>query len=143
MVINALGNVVDPDSGEPIAGARSPETGEIVSATEALLQGGTATNTTIGVVATDADLTPVEVQRMAAAAHDGLAAAIRPVHTLYDGDVMFGLATGARGRADIHPVALHVAVVDVVARAIVNAVRSAVSAGGLPAARDLRPGAWA
>lgn len=139
VAVNALGNVVDPESGRPIAGARSPETGAIVSATEALFPAGTATNTTIGVVATDADLTPVEVQRMATAAHDGLAAAVRPVHTLYDGDVIFGLATGARGRADIDPVALHVAVVDVAARAIVNAVRSAVSAGGLPAARDLDP----
>lgn len=137
IVVNALGNVVDPETGRPIAGARSAETGEIVSATSALLYARMPINTTIGVVATDAQMTTVEVHRMAAAAHDGLATAIRPVHTLFEGDTIFGLATGEAGPADIHPVALHLAVVDVVQRAIVDAVTSARGAGGLPAVRDL------
>lgn len=137
IAVNPLGNVVDPESGRPIAGARSAATGEIVSAASALLSGRTATNSTIGLVAIDANLSSVDVQRMAAAAHDGMALAVRPVHTLYDGDVMFALATGGRGPVDIHPLALHVAVVDVVTRAIVSAVTHASGAGGLPGAGDL------
>ena len=139
IVVNALGNVVYPETGRALAGARSPETGEVVDAASVLLPEGRSSNTTIGVVATDAALTPVEAHRLAAAAHDGLAIVIRPTHTLYDGDAIFALATGEAGSADIHPVALHVAVVDVVTRAIINAVTNARSVGGLPAARDLRP----
>src|SRR5699024_10766588 len=53
-------------------------------------------NTTIAIVATDAALDPAQVTRMAAAAHAGIARAVQPSHTLFDGDTVFGIATGAR-----------------------------------------------
>lgn len=137
VAVNALGNVVDPDTGRALAGARSSETGAIVHTDDFLLGGPAVGNTTIGVVATDARLSPDEVHRIAAAAHDGLARTIRPVHTLYDGDALFALATGAAGRVEINPVVLHTAAVRAVERAVVNAVLHARAAGGLPAAADL------
>jgi L-aminopeptidase/D-esterase-like protein len=142
MVVNAGFNVVDPWSGKILAGARDPETGRIISADQALLGATPGTNTTIGVVATDAALSKVEVARMASAAHDGFAHAIHPVHTLYDGDTVFALATGEVVEDVPHPVALHLAVVDVVQRAIVNAVVHARGAGGLPSAVDMGTVDW-
>jgi L-aminopeptidase/D-esterase-like protein len=137
IVVNALGSVVDPVSGALVAGARSGD-GRMVRADEALLGEVPATNTSIGVVAIDCTLTPSEVSRMASAAHDGLARAIRPVHTLYDGDTIFALATGRAGDASVHPVALHVAVVDVVERAILSAVLHARGFPGVPSAGDIQ-----
>jgi L-aminopeptidase/D-esterase-like protein len=135
VVVNAVGNILDPHTGSYLAGARSPETGEIVGPDTVLLGDLPVTNTAIGVVTTDAPLSSVEVHRMAVASHDGLARTIYPVHTLYDGDAMFGLATGAAGDVTIPPPVLHMAVLDVVERAVMNAVLHAGSIPGLPAAR--------
>jgi L-aminopeptidase/D-esterase-like protein len=137
VVVNASGNVVDSHTGSYVAGARSPETGNIIGPDQVHLGDHTPGNTVIGVVATDAGLSSLQVNRMAQAAHDGLARAVYPVHTLYDGDVMFGLATGGAEEATIHPSALHVAVLDVVERAVVNAVLHARGVPGFPAASDL------
>jgi L-aminopeptidase/D-esterase-like protein len=138
MVVNAVGNVVDPRTATYLAGARSPETGEIVGADTALLGDLAVTNTVIGVVATDAPLSSVEVNQMATVAHDGLARVVYPVHTLYDGDAVFGLSTGGAGDVTVHPVTMHVAVLDVVERAVMNAVLNARSIPGYPAARDMQ-----
>jgi L-aminopeptidase/D-esterase-like protein len=81
-------------------------------------------NTTIGVVATDAELTKEQANRLATVAHDGIARAIRPSHTMYDGDTIFCLATGA---VPAPYDAVEAVAVDVVARAIVNGVRAAQS----------------
>lgn len=100
-------------------------------------------NTTIGVVATDAALTRSQCRRLAIAAHDGLARAIRPAHTLFDGDAVFALATGARPVAD-DPVAcnaLAAAAADTFARAIVHAVLCAAPVGSVPSYRQLWPSA--
>lgn len=140
MVVNAVGNVVDPRTGSYVAGARSPQSGEIVGPDAALLGDIPASNTVIGVVATDAPLSSVEVNRLATVAHDGLARAIHPVHTLYDGDVIFSLATGGAGDVKVQPVTLHVAVLEVVERAVLNAVLHARSVPGFPAARDVGNG---
>jgi L-aminopeptidase/D-esterase-like protein len=137
VVVNASGNVVDSHTGSYVAGARSPETGNIIGPDQVHLGDHTPGNTVIGVVATDAGLSSLQVNRMAQAAHDGLARAVYPVHTLYDGDVMFGLATEGAEEATIHPSALHVAVLDVVERAVVNAVLHARGVPGFPAASDL------
>jgi L-aminopeptidase/D-esterase-like protein len=95
-------------------------------------------NTTIGVVATDVQLTPDQANYLATVAHDGLARCIRPVHTLYDGDTMFGLATGTRPLESTGVlVSLAAATVLAVERAVVNAVRTATPLGGLPAAGGL------
>ena len=120
-VVNALGNVVDPATGEILAGGK--ENGDFVDITERLLEADNivrGTNTTIGVVATNATLTPAEVNRVAEMAHDGMARAIRPAHTMFDGDTLFALATGSHTENSVNTVGILAA--EVVAAAIVNAV---------------------
>jgi len=139
VVVNALGDVVLPKSGMIVAGARSVESGGFAGTEEILLRGaamaGPGENTTIGVVATDAPLSPDGADYLARVAHDGLARVIRPVHTMADGDTMFALATGAlKGEAPTL-MAVGVAAVLAVEQAIVRAVAAAEPMGGLPAAR--------
>jgi len=133
MVVNALGDVIDPDSGAIAAGALSPAGGWADSG--AMLLGGApfaakaAGNTIIGVVATDARLDKAQANRMATLAHDGLARAVRPAHTLYDGDTIFALSAGEKA-GDMTRIG-HAAA-EVTAQAIVRAVRTAATAYGLP-----------
>ena len=119
-VVNALGNVVNPDTGEIVAGGK--EDGGFVDITERLLDANLVhgTNTTIGVVATNATLSVTEVNRVAEMAHDGMARAIRPSHTMFDGDTLFALATGAHTGGNVNTIGILAA--EVVAEAIVNAV---------------------
>jgi L-aminopeptidase/D-esterase-like protein len=143
---NALGDVVDPDSGAVIAGARTADGRRLLDARRALLSGDAArpilagSNTTIGVIATDAVLTKMQASRLATVGHDGLARSINPVHTLSDGDALFALATGASGQA-LGMMTLGTMAAEAVALAVVRAVRAAraVTLGGrtLPAAADL------
>jgi L-aminopeptidase/D-esterase-like protein len=137
VVVNAFGNVMLPETDIVLAGARDPRTGQFVDVPAALqervreLKPGT--NTTIGVVATDADLDSAAANHLASAAHDGLARSIRPVHTLLDGDVFFSLATGTVRLPRELVVPLAAATVEVVERSVVRAVQWATPAGGLPA----------
>jgi len=145
VVVNALGDVIEPDRGVITAGARDPDTGAYVDAERWLLENADAapgpTNTTLGVVATDAVLTDTQTARLATVAHDGLARTIRPVHTMYDGDVIFALATGESGSAGGDAMLrLETATVRAVERAVLNAVLHAVPAVGLPAAVDGKEG---
>ena len=91
-------------------------------------------NTVIGVVATNAKFTKTEATKVAQMAHDGLARAIRPAHTMLDGDTIFAMATGRR-KADVSVVGAYAA--EVMSQAIVRAARMAVSAGGLPGLADM------
>ena len=120
VVVNALGNVVCPRTGEILAGGK--ENGDLIDITERLLDADLVqgTNTTIGVVATNATLSPAEAHRVAEMAHDGMARAIRPAHTMFDGDTLFALATGAHTGSSVNTVGILAA--EVVAEAIVNAV---------------------
>ena len=120
VVVNALGNVVNPETGEIVAGGK--ENGSFVDITERLLDASlvSGTNTTIGVVATNATLTPAAVNRVAEMAHDGMARAIRPSHTMFDGDTLFTLATDAHTGSSVNTVGILAA--EVVAAAIVKAV---------------------
>lgn len=120
VVVNALGNVVHPRTGEILAGGKENE--DFVDITERLLDADLVqgTNTTIGVVATNATLSPAEVHRVAEMAHDGMARAIRPAHTMFDGDTLFALATGSHTGSGVNAVGILAA--EVVAEAIVNAV---------------------
>lgn len=120
VVVNALGNVVNPDTGEIVAGGK--EDGGFVDITERLLDANLVhgTNTTIGVVATNATLSVTEVNRVSEMAHDGMARAIRPSHTMLDGDTLFALATGAHTGGNVNTIGILAA--EVVAEAIVNAV---------------------
>ncbi|MXZ00716.1 P1 family peptidase, partial [Candidatus Poribacteria bacterium] len=119
-VVNALGNVVDPETGEIVAGGK--ENGSFVDITERLLDANlvSGTNTTIGVVATNAVLSSAEATRVAEMAHDGMARAIRPSHTMFDGDTLFTLATGAHTGSSVNTIGILAA--EVVAAAIVHAV---------------------
>ncbi len=140
-VVNALGDVVDPESGRILAGARvSPESWEFADSIALLRQGvvrqrfGEPSNTTIGVVVTNARLTREEAQKIAQMAHNGLARCIRPVHTLFDGDVVFVLA-----KPEI-PVDLHIIGLlaeTALQQAILNAVKTAHGLGVLPSHRDI------
>lgn len=142
---NALGDVVDPATGRVLAGARTADGRALLDSHAALLRGEeprpmlAGSNTTIGVIATDAVLTKVQAARLATQGHDGLARTIRPVHTLSDGDALFALATGARGRS-LGMMTLGAMAAEACAQAVVRAVRAAraLDLGGLqlPAAGD-------
>ena len=118
-VVNAVGDVVAED-GSVLAGADT--VGRLLGS-GAAAPPPIGSNTTLVVVATDVTLTKVQAHRLAVTAHDGLAHAIRPVHTAYDGDTVFAVSTGRRAFEDPSLLLLQTAAVEVVARAIRNAVR--------------------
>jgi L-aminopeptidase/D-esterase-like protein len=150
VAVNALGDVVDPASGEIIAGARPVEAGplklggsaafadtmEVMRSLvgKAALRFGSRGNTVIGVVATNAQLSKEQANKVAQMAHDGLARAVRPAHTMLDGDTLFALSTGKK-KVDVNVVGAYAA--EVVAESIVRAAVLAETAGGVPAARDV------
>lgn len=145
IAVNAFGDVVDPATGQIIAGLRSGKVGPLgiggpglYADTERMmtkpvgrtvLRLASHSNTVIGAVATNAKLTKAEACKVAQMAHDGLARAVRPAHTMLDGDTIFALSTGSAG-ADVS--LLGVLAARAVELAIVRAVRTAASAGGLP-----------
>lgn len=120
MVVNALGNVVHPSTGEIVAGGKIDD--NFVDITERLLDSNVmpGTNTTIGVVATNAVLSVTEATRVAEMAHDGMARVIRPSHTMFDGDTIFTLATGDHIGSSVNTIGILAA--EVVSEAIVKAV---------------------
>ena len=145
---NALGDVIDPDTAQVMAGARTDDGRALRDTRRALLCGQppqpllAGTNTTIGVVATDAILTKAQAHRLAISAHDGLARSINPVHTMSDGDTLFSLGTGRAGKS-LGMMVLATMAAEATARATVRAVqaaRSVTTADGLylPAMADLR-----
>ncbi|WP_299028158.1 P1 family peptidase [uncultured Thermanaerothrix sp.] len=147
VAVNALGDVVDPQNGQIIAGVRPLQMGpKRIGETErfantmyvmrslvgrSVLRFATRQNTVIGVVATNARLNKEQITRVAQMAQDGLAQTIRPAHTMLDGDTVFALATGERN-ADVNIVGAFAA--QVMAEAILNAVRYAEPVAGLPTA---------
>jgi L-aminopeptidase/D-esterase-like protein len=146
VAVNAAGDIVDPDTGKVIAGARAAD-GTFADArtllrSGALMRRGAAApraveNTTIGLVATNARLSKAEVNRMALMADDGYARAIFPSHTMGDGDTVFSLATGRwNGTADVSLIGALAA--DAMAKALVQAVTQATGLPNIPAVRDLR-----
>ncbi|MFJ8271099.1 P1 family peptidase [Streptomyces sp. NPDC094154] len=143
VVANAVGSAVDPETGvlygELFQGpvkypdARVHERARLRLAEAAGRNVPPSLNTTLAVVATDADLTKAQAQKLAGTAHDGIARAVRPVHLLNDGDTVFALATGARPLDPGAPLALNeilAAGADQVTRAIVRAVRAAEAVTG-------------
>ena len=144
VAVNAIGDVVDPATGRVIAGARADDGRTPLDILAALIDGQMPAHllngmaTTIGIVATDAQLTKAQANKLAASAHDGLARTINPVHTATDGDAMFALATGGSGKPG-HMSVLGALAAEVTARAVLNAVRAAqgLSDPPLPSARDL------
>ena len=146
VAVNAFGDVIDPKTGEIIAGLRSGKVGPLrigkkdrqFADTLAMMRSpigrgilGFASrgNTVIGAVATNAKLTKAQATKVAQMAQDGIARTIRPAHTMLDGDVIFALSTGAK-KADVSIIGAFAA--EVMAQAILRAVKMAKAAGGLP-----------
>jgi len=149
VAVNAIGDVVEPGSGQILAGARPAKMGPLKLggqgpfantmdvmksfAGRTILGVASRSNTVIAVVATNARFTKAEATKMAQMAQDGLARCIRPAHTMLDGDTVFALATGQK-KANVSVVGAFAA--EALAQAIVRAVKAARPAGGLPAAGE-------
>lgn len=145
VAVNAWGDVIDPQNGQILAGARSTSLGPLKLGQDGYfsntlelmktfvgrtgLSFASRSNTVIGVVATNARLTQAEATKVAQMAQDGLARTIRPAHTMLDGDTIFALATGER-KTDPSMVGAFAA--EVMAQAIIRAVQKATPAGELP-----------
>jgi L-aminopeptidase/D-esterase-like protein len=140
VAVNAWGDVVDPETARVIAGARSADGRALAGTADAITRGYgpgaflTGGNTTLGVIATNARLDKPAATKVAQMAHDGLARAVRPCHTPWDGDTLFALSTGAVPASELVVGSLAAAVV---ARAIVRGVTLATGLAGLPSAMDL------
>lgn len=144
VAVNSVGDVIDPATGKVVAGVRTPD-GKSLADARVLLRGMAGAtpsvgrpgeNTTIGVVATNATLTKTQATKVAQMAHDGIARAIYPSHTMNDGDAIFALATGVRAEpVDVSIVGALAA--DMMSEAILRAVRAAKGLPGYPAVRDL------
>ena len=140
VAVNAFGDVRDPATSRVLAGMRTaPESREFADTAAAMRRGTSpdgyrAENTTLAVVATNARLTKLQATKMAQVAQHGLVRTISPVHTTFDGDLVIGLATG---EVEAEPNGEGLAAADVVAEAVVRAIKAATSLGGLPAWRDL------
>ncbi len=149
-VVNAAGSVIDRDTGLPwepgSVPLRRPTATERAALRTHLDAAVPPLNTTIGVVATTAILSKAECGKFAAVAHDGLARAVRPVHSLLDGDTVFGVSTGRDAPSSTERVKWLNAVLEAGARcfaaACTDAVLHAVATGSDPAYRDLCPSAY-
>jgi L-aminopeptidase/D-esterase-like protein len=141
VAVNAVGDVIDPSTGAIVAGART-EDGKAFADARKLLRSGALSrgrrgeNTTIGVVATNASLTKTEANKMAQMAHDGLARAIDPAHTPFDGDAIFALSLG-HWEGDASLITIGALAAEATSDAILSAVRHAESIPGYPAAKDV------
>ncbi len=145
VAVNAFGDVIDPKTGEIIAGLRSGKVGPLrigkkdtfadtlammkTPVGRGILGFASRNNTVIGAVATNAKLTKAQATKVAQMAHDGFARTIRPAHTMLDGDVIFALSTGTK-KADVSIIGAFAA--EAMAQAILRAVKMAKTAGGLP-----------
>lgn len=139
VAVNALGDVVDVDTGKRIAGLLNEDNTKLSNTEETMYaqyaedKNVFSGNTTIGCIVTNAKLTKSQATKLASIAHNGFARAIRPVHTMADGDTIFVMATG---EVEVMPDAVGALATDVMARAINRAARTAEPAYGLKAARD-------
>jgi len=145
VAVNAFGDVIEPHTGQIVAGARSTNLGPLKLGQDGYFGDtleimktligrpvwsfATKANTVIGVVATNAKLTQAEATKVAQMAQDGLARSIRPAHTMLDGDTVFALATGEKNS---DPSTVGAFAAEVMAQAIVRAVKLTAPAGGLP-----------
>ena len=143
MVVNAVGDVIDPNTGRILAGARTAD-GNSFADSRILIRAPTESiphsqHTTVGVVATNAILTKSQLTIIARMAHDGLARAVRPSHTPADGDTIFALSTGTYP-GDANLLSIGALAAEATASAIVNGILSATSLPGYPSARDFQGG---
>jgi L-aminopeptidase/D-esterase-like protein len=148
--VNVFGDVIDPQTGQIIAGARVVQKGPIKVGKgpyfadtlyvmksligRTMLGFSARENTAIGIVATNAKLNKEQINKVAQMAQDGLARTVRPAHTMLDGDTIFALSTGNR-KADVNIIGAYAA--EVFAQAVLSAVRQAKPAAGLPSATEV------
>lgn len=139
VAVNALGDVIDVETGKTIAGMLTADKTALSDTVETMLAEMSSTrnvfsgNTTIGCIVTNAKLTKTQCNKLASIVHNGYALAIRPVHTSFDGDTIFVMATG---EVEVSPDALGALATKVMAKAINRAALTAEPAYGLKAARD-------
>jgi L-aminopeptidase/D-esterase-like protein len=142
-VVNAFGDVRDPQTGRIFAGARAASRRDRLPGIEASLRGSrrpqprALESTTLGLIATNASLTREQACRLAAASHVALARCLSPAHTINDGDLIYALSTG---RMSCDPLVLEALAVEALSRAILRGVRLAKGLPGVPAWRDLEGG---
>jgi L-aminopeptidase/D-esterase-like protein len=144
MAVNAVGDIFDPHTGAIIAGARTADGKGFMNGMARIMSGygvraQAGTNTTLGVVATNATLTKAQATKIAQMAHDGIARTIRPAHTSFDGDTIFVACTGA-STEKVEAGVIGAIAAEVVAEAIVRAVKSATGIPGLPSVSDIPTG---
>ncbi len=150
VVVNAVGDVIDPSNGSIVAGLRSGKVGPLrvggagpfadtvemmkKALGRSVLGLSTRSNTVIGVVATNAKMDKAEATKVAQMAHDGIARTIRPAHTMIDGDTIFAMSTGSKS-ANLTLVGTLAA--EAISQAILRGVRMAKGAGGLPGVSEI------
>ncbi|MCD6396402.1 MAG: P1 family peptidase [Spirochaetaceae bacterium] len=140
VAVNCFGDIIDPKTGKIIAGVlddkkdHTASTMEIISSDKTKNHNSFSSNTTIGCIAVNADFSKIESTKVAMMAHDGFARSINPIHTMTDGDTIFCLATGGV-KSDATTVGAIAA--DIMAEAIVNAVKNAETAYGITAYNDI------
>jgi len=143
VAVNAVGDVIDPNSGKVIAGARTKDGKALLGSMNAILRGEPlpsllgGASTTIGVVATDVKLDKAQATKVAQMAHDGLARAINPVHTAADGDTIFALATGKSSRA-ANVTLIGTLAAEAMAQAVMRAVKAAKGIPEFPSATEMK-----
>jgi len=141
VAVNAVGDVYK--NGTLIAGARTPDGKHLLNTINTLLNIGSSIAstfpvgiaTTLACIATDAKLTKAQAKKVSQMAHDGFARAINPIHTMFDGDVVFTLATGTSSVSDVNLIGLMAA--ETIERAIIRAVEQATGLPGLPSVHEL------
>ncbi len=149
VAVNAVGDVIDPSTNQVLAGTRSPKIGQklynkdlFVDSLELMKSSigrtvfsiASKSNTVIGVIVTNANLSKLQMTKVAQMGQNGLARSIRPANTMQDGDTLFALSIGKK-KADVNIVGAFAA--QAVQQAIINAVRTATTLGGIPALSDL------
>jgi L-aminopeptidase/D-esterase-like protein len=142
VAVNAFGDVVDYETGRIIAGPRRLDGNGFLDTSEILKSGQgvrafVPTNTTIGVIATNARLSKTQATKVAQMAHDGLARVIRPVHTMYDGDVIFVLSVGKDSRKQADVTTVGTVAAEVMAQAVIRGITQADGLCGIPSVHEV------
>ncbi|MBS1831140.1 MAG: P1 family peptidase [Acidobacteria bacterium] len=144
--VNAVGDIVDPRTGQIVAGARTADGKGFRNAMDAILNGylvvlPQGANTTLAVVATNVALDKPQMSKIAQMAHDGMARAVNPIHTPADGDTVFALSTGTLKLANVSHGQIGAIAAEALSQAILRAARTASTVLGVPGLKDWKPAA--